>query len=270
MDYSALRDKFEIQLSKYVPEGSAGILASWVIELNFDLVISHERKSKFGDYRHAYGGKKPRISVNHNLNPYAFLVTLVHEIAHLTSFKKHGLQIKPHGIEWKQEFRLAMRPFLIRKIFPAILENALEGYLQNPAASTCIDDELFRALKTFDDKHHPYVHVETLPEGSIFMVPGGRFFIKGPKRRKRFDCREQLSGTSYLFSPVAEVIPHEKFNYSNKMQLTDLAMGNVFFDNGGKAFRKMESFGTGFRCLELSSGKAYLFRADTEITPNET
>lgn len=269
MEVQALKEKFERQLSKFVPEGSEKILASWIIELNFDLVISHERKSKFGDFRHAHGGKRSRISVNHNLNPYAFLVTFVHEVAHLTSFKKHGMRIRPHGSEWKQEFRIAMRPFIVQKIFPVKLEQALEEYLQNPAASSCSDDNLFRVLKSFDAPHTAYVHVEDLPEGAVFISSGGRFFTKGPKMRKRYRCEEHKSGHTYLFSPIAEVIPQERQSKSDKVELSELSEGSVFFDPGGKAYRKIEPFGSGFKCTDMGSGKAYLFKSDTRVLPKK-
>jgi hypothetical protein len=266
MEASALREKFEHMLSKYVPEGAAGIVASWVIDLNFDLHISHERQSKYGDYRYGHGYKRPRISVNHNLNPYAFLVTLVHEVAHLTSHKKYGSRIKPHGVEWKQEFRLAMRPFFLKKTFPPHLETALQDYLNNPAASSCSDENLYRTLKSFDDSSVPYVHLEDLKEGAVFRASRGRIFTKGPRLRKRFKCREESSGHYYLFSPVAEVVPSENSINSAYIRVSVIPNGSVFFDKCGKAYRKDDSFGSGYQCTEISTGKAFWFSADMEVT----
>ena len=47
-----------------------------------------------------------------NLNPYRFLMTLVHEVAHLVAFQKYGRAIKPHGKEWKFTFQTLMLPFI--------------------------------------------------------------------------------------------------------------------------------------------------------------
>ncbi len=56
------------------------------------------------------------------------------------------------------------------------------------------------------DTHKPGIYlVEELPLNSIFKAKGGKTFIKGNKIRKRFLCKENLSGKLFLFSPVAEV-----------------------------------------------------------------
>ncbi|MEY4110571.1 MAG: hypothetical protein RLZZ46_926 [Bacteroidota bacterium] len=265
MNQEVLRKKFEHLLSGYVPPEAANILSSWIIELNFDLHISHERHSKYGDYRFGNGYRRPRISVNHNLNPYAFLITLVHEIAHLTAHKKHGDKIKPHGLEWKQEFRMAMRPFILKKIFPDSLEIALDDYLLNPAASSCSDDNLLRCLKKFDKTSSSLVHLEELPEGAVFTASRGREFTKGPRVRKRYRCRENNSGHFYLFSPVAEVNPVLIVTNNHKLPVANISEGSIFFDNSGKSYKKIEPFGSGFRCMEISTGKAYWFNADTMV-----
>ncbi|MDZ7848645.1 MAG: hypothetical protein U5L96_18960 [Owenweeksia sp.] len=64
------------------------------------LKIVSPRKTKFGDYRFPQKrDPRHRISLNSNLNPFAFLITLIHEMAHLKAFKDYGHKIKAHGPE---------------------------------------------------------------------------------------------------------------------------------------------------------------------------
>ncbi|HAD34265.1 MAG TPA: hypothetical protein DCF44_07170 [Chitinophagaceae bacterium] len=44
------------------------------------------------------------MSVNGNLNSYHFLITLLHEIAHMLVWEQFRNRVKPHGLEWKHVF----------------------------------------------------------------------------------------------------------------------------------------------------------------------
>jgi SprT protein len=123
-------------LSKYIPGPAVPIISEWIYTFDFKLKIKKSRSTKYGDYRPPVDKLNHHISINHDLNPYAFLITLVHEIAHLSNWKKTKGRVKPHGEEWKQEFRLLMRPFFELGIFPADVHRALASYLINPAASS--------------------------------------------------------------------------------------------------------------------------------------
>ena len=73
--------------------------------------VKSERKTRHGDYKRLPNGNH-EITVNSNLNPHRFLITLVHEIAHFEAFNTYGRWIKPHGKEWKYTFQRLMLPFL--------------------------------------------------------------------------------------------------------------------------------------------------------------
>jgi hypothetical protein len=147
------------------------------------------------------------ISVNNDLNKYAFLITFVHEVAHLSCWEKHRDKVKPHGDEWKTEFKILMRPFMNETIFPADVLVALKKYLQDPAASSCSDLGLLRALKKYDQKEG-LVFLEQLPHGSIFSYnKNEELFRKGNKVRTRILCRTVQSNREYLFNPLTEVKP---------------------------------------------------------------
>jgi hypothetical protein len=195
-------------LAKYVPAEAAPLIARWINYFKCDFKVSRGRNTKFGDYRPPYKGENHRISVNYNLNQYAFLVTTVHEFAHLLTWNEHKGKAKPHGLEWKLNFKKMMTPFFDKEVFPPDLELAINSYLQNPAASSCSDLNLFRALKKYD-KDSAGISVELIPMLTRFQLKDGRTFKKIELVRKRYKCIEVSSGRMYLFSPLAEVFPTE-------------------------------------------------------------
>ena len=91
-------------LSKYVPQASVVPVFEMIKTHHVHLKIVNERVTRHGDYRKLPDGAH-QITVNASLNQYRFLITLVHEIAHLVAFTKYGRYIKPHGKEWKHTFQ---------------------------------------------------------------------------------------------------------------------------------------------------------------------
>lgn len=199
-------DKVKV-LEKYLPAEAAPLVARWIDYFKCEFKISRNRNSKFGDYRSPYGGKGHRISVNYDLNPYAFLVTTVHEFAHLHTWNEHKQTAKPHGTEWKNNFKKMMQPFFEKEIFPADVKKAIVNYLDNPAASSCSDLNLYRSLRKYDPpkESEAILTVEKIPLKALFKLKDGRVFRKDEKLRKRFKCTEVATRRVYLFSPVAEV-----------------------------------------------------------------
>lgn len=195
-------------LAQYVPEPVAAPLLECINYHQAALKISRSRITKLGDYRPPRDGKPHRITVNHDLNKYAFMVTLVHEIAHMTNWVKHKNSVKPHGPEWKAEFKGLMQPFLNSDIFPPDVLTALKSYMMNPAASSCTDPHLLRTLKRYDEGPAP-IYLEELPANTLFTINKKKIFRKGPQLRKRFKCLEVNTKRYYLVHPMAEVIPVE-------------------------------------------------------------
>ncbi len=193
------------QLNTYLPEGSFEGVAKYLMEFKVHLTVTRERRSILGDYRNRLPNKNHRISVNGNLNKYSFVITLLHELGHLVAYEKYGNRIQPHGLEWKKEFGQILAGFTAKKIFPADIEKELMKNLKNPAASSCAEDGLLRILRKYDTRKPGVYLIEELPPQSIFKVKGGKTFTKGNKIRKRYLCKENLTGKLFLFSPVAEV-----------------------------------------------------------------
>jgi hypothetical protein len=198
-------DKVKV-LELYLPPAAAPLIARWIDHFQCEFKISRNRNSKFGDYRPPHGGKGHRISVNYDLNAYAFLVTTVHEFAHLYTWNQHKHKAKPHGAEWKANFKRMMQPFFEQDIFPFTIKRAIVRYLDNPAASSCTDLTLFKALRAYDAPKPAHVTVDKVPMKALFKMKNGRVFRKDEQLRKRFKCTEVATRRVYLFSPVAEVV----------------------------------------------------------------
>ena len=192
-------------LSKYVPSKSLTTCVDWIVEYKIALRITKSRNSKYGDYRPPSDGKGHRISINHDLNKYAFLLTFAHEVAHLTSFNKFRFKIDPHGKEWKQEFKKLMQPILKNDIFPKDLVIAINGYMNNPAASSCSDIELTRTLVKYDKRDARWKLLEDIALNTPFRIRSGREFVKGELLNKNFCCTCLKSKHKYIINPLTEV-----------------------------------------------------------------
>ena len=192
-------------LCKYMPEAAVPRTLQYLHQYRVHLTITRERRTVLGDYRHATPSQNHRISVNSNLNKYAFLITLVHELAHLVTYTLHGHRIAPHGSEWKEAYASLLKDFLEMSIFPDDIQQHLQWSLHNLPASSCSDVQLMRLLVKYDRDAAAKTMVEQIPEGGIFKIAPGKLFRKGKKLRKRYQCLEVATGKWYLFSPVHEV-----------------------------------------------------------------
>jgi hypothetical protein len=193
------------QLQDYLPPGTYQPVLNYLRQYKVHLTVAKERKSILGDYRHRTHQSNHRISVNGNLNNYSFLITLLHELAHLLTFEQFSNRVMAHGQEWKKIYSQLLDQFLQHKIFPADIEKELLLSLRNPAASSCAEDGLLRVLRKYDTAGAKFILVEEVAVNAIFRTNDGRIFQKGKKLRKRFQCKEVSSGKVYLFSPVYEV-----------------------------------------------------------------
>ena len=191
------------QILNYIPEASTNYLIEILNKENIQILVKKERKTKHGDFRVLKNGKC-QITINSNLNPYRFLITLIHEIAHYRVYKIFKKKVKPHGKEWKDIFKYMMLPLLNPKVFPKNLIPYISAYIKNPKASTDTDFNLSLALRSFDiDKEKKYIF--EMDMGSNFKIYNGRVFILEEKLRKRYKCKEIKTGKTYLFSPNAEI-----------------------------------------------------------------
>ena len=188
---------------QFVPNASVEYVNHWYETLRFTLKITRSRKSKLGDYRFNTIQKNHKITINHDLNPFAFLITYLHEVAHLIVQKKYKKKIAPHGKEWKNCFKEIAQPMLKKEVFPQEILDALSIYFKNPKASSCACPELYTALK----KHDPDAHYDTLkdlPVGKSFVFRN-RLYQKVKKNRTRARCKCVKTGNMYLISELASI-----------------------------------------------------------------
>ena len=205
----------------FIPDQSIDYILHWFLENKVRLRISLSRSSKTGDYRPSHQNLPPRISVNNNLNPFDFLITLVHEMAHHAVWRTFAMtnheasprmhrrfRPKPHGQEWQYQFHQLMIPLMNTSVFPPDVLYMVEKYFTDLCVSRRYGMNLTRVLKKYD-KPDGKEFVENIPFDAVFRLPDGRLFRRKEKVRKRFRCICMNNNRIYLFSPLAQVYNNE-------------------------------------------------------------
>jgi hypothetical protein len=190
-------------IAAYIPQTAHEQIHALFNDKDLQIIVKRARKTRHGDYRKLKNGGH-QITVNASLNPWRFLVTLIHEIAHYHAYKFYGNNIQPHGLEWKQMFQKIMLPFLRPDVFPNTILPHLAKYIKNPKATTDSDVHLSLALKLLDPPNNK-IYVFDVKPGSIFIASNGKMYKKGKKRRTRYECISIDSGRIYAFNSNAEV-----------------------------------------------------------------
>ena len=188
-------------LEDYISEKAIPLVEYLIKEYRINLKIVSQRQTKHGDFR-TFANGRTQITVNNNLNPEQFLLTLVHEIAHHVTYKKFG-RVQPHGKEWKTVFQHLMLPFLQPDIYPKSILPHLANYLKNPKASTDSDVNLSLALKG-GVAEEGKTFIFEIPYGSVFEFKN-TLYKRQTKRRTRYECLNLSNKRVYLFSKHAEV-----------------------------------------------------------------
>lgn len=190
-------------MSRHVPDNAQAYCLELWLQYPFSLHITPKRLSKLGDYRYHHGKKTHVITLNASLNPYSFLITYLHEIAHLIAFQNYGFKVAPHGKEWKSSFQQLMQPMLNEKVFPKEILLPLRKYMLNPKAASGSDHKLSLALQKYDKQDG------SLPLAKVQLEQAFQFrnmtFVKEAVRRTRALCRDLESGKRYLVSEIARV-----------------------------------------------------------------
>ncbi|GAB4000420.1 SprT-like domain-containing protein [Spirosoma daeguense] len=152
-----------------------------------------------------------QITVNANLNPYAFLITYVHEVAHAAvhqyycdQWRSKQVRVRreaPHGKKWKIAFQQLIQPLLTEHVFPVEILKPLTQYMVNPAATTSAHPDLVLALRRIDEAKNGtilanQILLKDLPEGNSFLF-AKKTYVRGTLRRTRVVCKEVSSGKSY-------------------------------------------------------------------------
>jgi len=191
-------------LAKYIPENALNQVVDLITANNVQLNITRNRRTKLGDYRPPQNGYLfHRISINYNLNEYEFLITLIHEFAHLFVWNKHKNKVDPHGKEFKTTYYSLLNQFVALNIFPDDVKAAIQKFEVSPENAKL---EMGRALQKYSQSNHNMLLVEEVPLNTNFKTPDGRTFQKLEKLRKRYKCLCLNDKRKYLFHPLAKVI----------------------------------------------------------------
>ena len=197
-------------LEKYIPaEALDEVIKLLYSHQDLSLKITRKRHSKLGDFKRI-SPYQYRISINNNLNKYQFLITLLHEIAHYLTLKKHGTNVKPHGKEWKKIYAELLESYLTKGIFPPDIHVPLSKYALNPKATTAGSGELYLALIKYDKENNGHLkHVFELKTHEKFQTEKGEIYELLTKRRTRYICKRLSNGKSYLIHKNMKVLPIE-------------------------------------------------------------
>lgn len=195
-------------MKKYLPGGTIDIIVDWLQHYRIHLHVTRNRVTKLGDFRPKPDGNVHRVTVNYDLNPYEFLITLVHEIAHVEVWKQYRNKARPHGREWKGAYSRMLGAFLGRGLFPDDVEAALHKHAQKPLASSGSDISLARIIRQYDSNRR--ITLEELPDQALFRIHNGKRFRKMDKQRKRYRCLCLDNQKIYMVHPLTAVALEEE------------------------------------------------------------
>ena len=206
MHHLSLQDQFLSAFQKHVPSAAVDYCFGLWQASPFSLKITKPRASKLGDYCFRPNAGH-QITINQNLKPEAFLITFLHEVAHLHTFKQYGSRKDPHGKEWKLAFKKILLPMMNANVFSENILTPLLDYAKNPSATTSGHQALRMALTDGESaQNNGLVVVNSLPTGQVFAI-GSKIFSKGELRRTRLFCIEISTGKKYTVSAMALVKP---------------------------------------------------------------
>ncbi len=198
-------EKFRLVISKYVPENSIDYVVHLWLQKPFHFKVTKARESKHGDYQFNPKDRSHAITLNGSLNPFLFLITYIHEVAHQRNFMQYGRRVMPHGESWKDHFKLLIKPLMNTDNFPPDILSCLRTHMENPKASSDTDIILTRVLKRYDKRSNgKTIYLESIRPGEKFLL-SGKVYKKLETKRTRALCREVGSGREYLI-PELEYI----------------------------------------------------------------
>ena len=197
------KEKLQTHLSPFFHDSIVAYVENLIILNKVQFILSKPRKTKLGDYRAISNENLFIVTVNNNLNPVQFLITILHELAHHFTWMKHKSIAKPHGKEWKQEYQRVFIPVLTNEHVDEQLKKVLARHLKNPKASSYGDVHLNEFLNSnFNESKNRVIDA---PMGKPFIL-GKRTFVKEKKLRTRFLCTDLGNNKKYLIHGHTELL----------------------------------------------------------------
>ncbi|HNQ59973.1 MAG TPA: SprT-like domain-containing protein [Bacteroidales bacterium] len=203
------RSSIEKNLAPLLPEAALHQVVDLLFRFQVDLVVTYPRSGRLGDYLYNTKNNRHRISININLNRYQFLITLLHEFAHLLVQERFKTEVRPHGKEWHAAFCEISMPFLRDDIFPLDVKAAFGAHLKSRYGSAYADKKLSKILERYNgiEQNRYKVELGTLPVSSKFFL-SGRSFQCISRQGNVILCQELKTGTIYRMSSSVFVKPY--------------------------------------------------------------
>jgi len=196
------KEKLKESLSPFFHNSIITYVEGVINEHNIKFIISKPRKTKLGDYRAIPDKNLFIVTVNSNLNPVQFLVTVLHEFAHHITWTKYKNFVKPHGKEWKQEYQRMFMPLILNTDVDDSIKKMFAAHIKNPKATSYSDPHLNNYLNTTFNTYT--TRVADAPMNEPFVL-GKRTFIKEKKLRTRFLCMDLSNNKKYLIHGHTEL-----------------------------------------------------------------
>jgi len=189
-------------LEQHLPTKKALAILDYASQHNCTIKVTRPRKTKLGDFRRH--GHKQSISVNKNTNSFRFLLTLIHELAHLETFVMYNNKVQPHGLEWKHNFKKLYNHFDMDEEFSVDKDvlRAVHHELENPKACSGVNASIERSFAKYDEDEG--VFLDQLSEGDLFMFRNQQY-EKLETRRTRVMCLNLKNKRKYLISIAAKI-----------------------------------------------------------------
>lgn len=197
--------QLEHALNRFMPPGTATLYVRQIESVRgINFKLTRERSSKNGDYRPNVTPWRHQISVNITLPPFHFLVTLLHETAHLMVHERYKAHGEPHGSRWQAAFSELIVPYIQPGVLPHEMAHALSNHVAKGFATTTGDPLLLAVFRKLDGSANFITTLETLPDGAVFALQG-QLFRKGQKLRTFYKCLSLSNQREYRVRATAEV-----------------------------------------------------------------
>jgi SprT protein len=191
-------------LTDFLPAGTDALIKGWLTRVDVELVLTKPRRSKLGDFRAGPKGSRDRISINIDLKPFQFLITMAHEIAHAQVWQSNRRRQAPHGLRWKTAFgRLLLELSEITSL-PKDFRQAIHNHAQAPTSCTGRDLKLMQALRSLETTNE--VWLDEVSIDGVFQFRGQRF-KKLTSNRTRCKCLHLGNHLQYTIAKTAAVLP---------------------------------------------------------------
>ena len=145
--------------------------------------------------------KSHEITINSTLQPQLFFFVLTHELAHLIAFENFGGRISPHGMEWKNTFRMMLLESI--SVYSEDLKPIILQFSKSPKANFMSSPDLVKYFH-IEDYEDESSYIEDLNIGDQFIYRKQTYIIE-ELRKKNYLCSNINNGKKYIFKPLARV-----------------------------------------------------------------